>query len=223
MAIDMRDKIALIVPVYKNFEGFTRLMASVDTEVTPVIIPNYEENKGVSAGWNAGIQRAQEAGCDLSLICNDDVVLEPGTINKLRQYMYSADLVSAVNLRDRIVQPSGGLEDHPDFSCFMGWTEDYLPDGWFGQFDENFTPAYFEDNDMAYRIKLNKKGRAVCALDAGMYHAGSVTQNWGGQQVVTGPMFLKNQQYYVNKWGGTPGNEIFLTPFGDDSKGVNDW
>lgn len=211
MAIDMRDKIALIVPVYKNFEGFTRLMASVDTEVTPVIIPNYDGNIGVSAGWNAGIRRAHEAGCDLSLICNDDVVLNPGTINRLRGYMYTRDLVTAVNLRD--YNSGFGLEDHPDFSCFMGWTEDYLPTGRFGEFDEAFTPAYFEDNDMAYRIKL-AGGTMACAMSAGMYHAGSVTQNWGGQQVVTSPMFQQNQAYYVEKWGGTPGNELFTEPFG---------
>jgi hypothetical protein len=39
--------IALVVPVLKRFDLFTRLMASVDTEVYPVIVPNYEDNIGV--------------------------------------------------------------------------------------------------------------------------------------------------------------------------------
>lgn len=222
MAIDMRDKIALIVPVYKNFEGLTRLMASVDTEVTPIIIPNYDDNVGVSAGWNIGVQRAYDADCDLVLVCNDDIVLEPDTINKLQQSIYRFDMVTAVNLRDFILEPEARFPESPDFACFMGWTADYLPRGRFGEFDENFTPAYFEDNDMHYRIKL-AGGVAVTRSDAGMYHAGSVTQNWGGRQVVNSHMFMQNQMYYVKKWGGLPGTEIYKQPFNDASVGINEW
>jgi hypothetical protein len=43
---------------------------------------------------------------------------------------------------------------------------------------------------------------------------GPITQNWGGQQVVTGPMFRANEAYYIGKWGGKPGQETHTTPFG---------
>lgn len=214
--------IALIVPVYKNFEGFTRLMASVDQTIYPIVIPNYEDNIGVSAGWNVGLREASRLGFALSLICNDDTVLQPGTINKLVQSMTDYDLVTAINMRDKPLTPSEGYSDDPDFSCFMVWTHDFGPRGRHGEFDENFTPAYFEDNDMHYRIKMSGR-RAVCRTDAGHYHQGSVTQNWGGQQVVTGPMFIQNQMYYVRKWGGTPGWETHRTPFDDPKMSINEW
>lgn len=201
--------IALIVPVYKNFEGFTRLVHSVDTEVLPIVIPNWEENIGVSRGWNEGLRRAIAMDCDFALVCNDDVVLEPKTIQKLLEAM-------VFNKYDLITPVSGPAEDYgyrpePDFACFMVRPAQFVDQ--FGWFDENFSPAYFEDNDMTYRLTL-QDAKMGCRTDTGMYHAGSVTQNWGGQQVVTSHMFEANRAYYVSKWGGVPGSEIFLEPFG---------
>lgn len=213
-------KVGLVVPVYKNFEGFAELMHSVDEHVLPIIIPNWKHNYGVSYGWNRGINQAVDSGCDYALICNDDIILEPGTISKLYNGLQHADLVTPVNTRDTQVTQDESYVEGPDFACFMIRPAEFKDK--FGFFDECFTPAYFEDNDMAYRIKLSG-GSSVARTDAGFFHKGSVTQNWGGQQVVTGPMFLSNQAYYVDKWGGQPGNERFERPFNEQSMEVSDW
>lgn len=212
-------KIGLIVPVYKNFEGFTRLVRSVDEPVLPIVIPNWENNLGVSKGWNLGIEQAIEQRCDLALICNDDVILHEGTIAKLRSSVWNLgyDLVSAHGNPDL---DSNRHDQHPDFAAFMIKPEEFVAK--FGRFDENFTPAYFEDNDMHYRIAL-AGGNAVNRVDAGMTHAGSVTQNWGGKQVVGHEKFRSNQAYYSLKWGGRPGSEIFNRPFGRADVGVDFW
>jgi GT2 family glycosyltransferase len=205
-------KIGLIVPVYKNFQGFADLLASVDRQVQPFIIPNWRHNHGVSAGWNIGIEQSIYYGCDVVIIANDDIVFDRDTIRKLVTSVWfgTYDLVSAVNTRDQAVTPSIAFDNEPDFACFAIRPEEFTDQ--FGHFDENFTPAYFEDNDMAYRVKIagGKMGRR---LDAGMFHKGSVTQNWNGEQVVTGPMFESNQTYYMEKWGGVPGQEIYITPW----------
>jgi GT2 family glycosyltransferase len=206
--------IGLIVPIYKNFEGFAELMYSVDVPVLPIVINNWINNIGVSAGWNEGIKRSIDSGCDLALICNDDITLEPGTINKLADSIYDhhSDLITPVNTRDGQVTDQAQYHQSPDFACFMIRPGQFVQK--FGWFDTNFFPAYFEDNDMAYRIKL--AGGSYCnRTDAGMFHKGSVTQNWGGQQVVTGQMFRANETYYISKWGGRPGQEKFTTPFGE--------
>lgn len=211
----MAIKIGLVVPVYKNFEGFADLMRTVDTPVLPIVIDNWRSNIGVSKGWNEGIRRAIKQGCDLALICNDDILFYEGTIAKLRGAVWNTglgfDLVTPVNVRDHSLTNKFTTTENPDFSCFMIEPEKFTDK--FGWFDENFSPAYFEDNDMAYRIRV-AGGRYAARTDAGHFHQGSVTQNWGGQQVVTGPMFEANRAYYVAKWGGTPGNELYTIPFG---------
>jgi hypothetical protein len=206
------EKIALVVPVYKNFEGFAELMYSVDEVVLPCVQPNWRENVGVSAGWNSGLRYAKAEGCTHALVCNDDIVLEPLTIRKLIDGLnVGFDLISAINARDNKTDDRPRYPETPDFSCFMVNPQTFVDK--FGEFDEEFTPAYFEDNDMAYRIKIGG-GLYACRTDAGMFHKGSVTQNWGGYPVVTGQMFEKNKEYYKLKWGGMPGAERFLTPFG---------
>jgi GT2 family glycosyltransferase len=92
----------------------------------------------------------------------------------------------------------------------------------FGLFDEGFSPAYFEDNDMHYRIKISG-GSAYARTDAGFYHHGSVTQNWGGQRVVSHEMFRSNQAYYEFKWGGRPGQEVYDRPWNNEKLKVSDW
>lgn len=216
-------KIGLGVPVYKNFEGFTRLMASVDTAVSPFVIPNYDDNIGVSRGWNEAIRRAIDVGIDLLLISNDDVVFEPNCINALAYHMSSTneiDLLTATNIRYGIPD-ADGIQNTADFSCFMIRPGSFVAR--FGTFDERFSPAYFEDNDMAYRIDL-LGGRYGQLVSAHMHHAGSVTQNFDGVPVVTSEMFEANRMYYAVKWGGVVGFEQYTAPFnGVTGKTPKDW
>lgn len=215
-------KIGLIVPVYKNFVGFTELMQSVDVPVLPIVIPNWQHNTGVSAGWNEGIRQAIEKRCDVAIIANDDIVLAPGTIHKLVTGVWHEgyDLVTPANTRDATLATEPAYAESADFSCFMIEPESFLSK--FGRFDENFFPAYFEDNDMAYRMRLSG-GTYRCRVDAGMHHKGSVTQNWEGYQVVSGSMFECNRAYYVNKWGGVPGHEAYTNPYNDPNREISVW
>jgi GT2 family glycosyltransferase len=215
-------KIGLVVPVFKNFTGFAELMETVDSPVVPIVVPNWRNNIGVSAGWNQGLRRAVESGCDLALVCNDDILLAPGTISLLKWSVWNhgADLVTPVNTRDGVVTATAEHNPNPDFACFMVKPEEFRDK--FGFFDEGFTPAYFEDNDMHYRMKLSG-GSAYARTDAGFYHRGSVTQNWGGQRIVSHEMFRSNEAYYMFKWGGLPGHEQFTLPWNNNNLKVSDW
>lgn len=83
-----------------------------------------------------------------------------------------------------------------------------------GPWDTIF-PQYFADNDYYRRMVLNKYIR----LEAG---GGTVVhQNGGSQTLHSDPvrerankyLFPALEQYYGEKWGGTPGNEVFITPW----------
>lgn len=202
-------KVALIVPVMKNFKGFAELMQSVDYPVIPIVVSNWEINRGVSWAWNYGISKAIDNNVDLAIVSNDDVVFQPGTIKRLISHRELADLVTPTNIRD--FPPFEGHDEHPDFSCFMIKPREFATK--FGWFDERFFPAYFEDNDMARRIQVGG-GKMRRVGNAAILHRGSVTQNMDGHQVVDSVTFEQNRAYYVSKWGGLPGQETFTTPFG---------
>lgn len=209
--------ITLIVPVMKNFRGFAELMESVDEEVRPIIIPNWSDNIGVSRGWNDGLSKSIDLGADYAVVSNDDVILEPGTIKKMVMGLNDYDLVTGNNTRD--METSDGYDEQADFSCFAVKPKQFIDR--FGWFDESFSPAYFEDNDMAWRIRAGG-GTFARDLNAGMLHRGSVTQFMDGP-VVTSPMFEKNRDYYARKWGGWPGNETYTSPFNDRTMTIKDW
>lgn len=211
------DGVGLVVPVMKNFKGFTELIRSVDESVHPFIMSNWIHNAGVSAGWNWGIKMSVTAHLDYALVCNDDVQLNPYCIQRLREALHDRIFVSGT--QGIFANGLVGFGNTPDFACFMVRPQDFIDK--YGLFDENFSPAYFEDNDMAYRIKL-AGDTYPNRLDATFYHAGSVTQNMDGP-VVTSPMFERNRSYYVSKWGGVPLAETLTHPFNDESLHPNDW
>jgi GT2 family glycosyltransferase len=193
-----------------------------------------DENWGCQRTWNYGIKYGFDNGFDYVFVINNDVLLHPKCIDRLVERFEKKDpdvvLVSAMDIRGECVVPTDIFQkddkekekvpesEHPNFSAFMV-NRKFLEE--VGEFDEGFYPAYFEDNDIHYRIKLAGL-KAICYPPAMFYHFGSKTQQDlrypGG--LVPGDRFLKNRDYFVQKWGGVPGYETFQFPFNDKNKSI---
>lgn len=155
-------------------------------------------NIGVGPAWNLMARRELTSDDVRLLICGDDVVLHEDTIAGLERVMEEtdADFVSA-------------LCQH-NFSCFMMRARLFEK---IGYFDENFCPAYFEDNDFSYRMRLAN----ICTATAGSFeHVGSATLKafTPEQTEEHHGSFRALQTYYIRKWGGEPGKEAHIFPFG---------
>ena len=90
-----------------------------------------------------------------------------------------------------------------------------------GLLDENFFPGYYEDNDYKRCIQLANADVAHCPLYN--THDRSSTLNSSSKfKKKNQYTFHKNCEYYVKKWGGTPTQEKYATPF---NKGlpINYW
>jgi GT2 family glycosyltransferase len=224
---------ALIVPVLKRFDLFTDMIKSIDCEIKPYIVDNYNNNRGVAASWNLGIVRARKDGYRYAVISNDDVVFVKGTIEKLYKSInttgaciISANQENYINNKGLIkyedmVDLCKNLDFYADFSCFIVDIPQLIKKC--GYFDENFSPAYFEDDDMRYRMKLAGVQHFI-DTDAPIQHLGSQTQNYDPRNpVVTPDMFNKNKNYYVNKWGNLKGKETYTTPFGNPKLTIKEW
>jgi GT2 family glycosyltransferase len=84
-----------------------------------------------------------------------------------------------------------------------------------GYLDENFFPAYYEDNDHRYRMKL--VGIEWEYLPLKYQHAVSATIKRDSAIYAKNQMtFKENGRYYVEKWGGLPNQEKYTTPFDMD-------
>jgi GT2 family glycosyltransferase len=175
----------------------------------------YGENRGLSKSWNEGMLDAYGAGADVVIIVNDDVHFSPSDVDKLAEKAARhADryIVSCAGYHGRFGRtiPSHG------YACFA---INPIALRRLGCFDENFFPAYCEDQDYAYRASLAGLCEENCA-DTMVYHLGSAAifsdavlrqQNCYTQG--------QNMQYYQRKWGGPAGQEIFTAPFNDSRFG----
>jgi len=198
-----------------------------------------EQRWGFQKSVNFGVKYGMEHGADLMLICNNDIVIHPEAIWRMAERFGkdNVGLVSCMDVRGEMrengIQPLmvGSISakekekvdeaPHPNFSAFMVskqcWEE-------VGEFDELFEPAYFEDNDFHYRMKLLGVP-AITFPPAMFYHYGSRTQNEAnetGQPIVAGALFENNRAFYVRKWGGSPGDEKYEHPYNDESKSLKD-
>jgi GT2 family glycosyltransferase len=199
------------------------------------IVPNYRLGWPLSHAWNEGIEWSGRRGHDFTLIINDDILFAPTTIdNMVEQFLIfeseqSAVMMTGSNICSSMSSPydilsfasdSCDAAEHPDFSCFM--VRPNILDK-VGYFDENFVPAYYEDNDYHYRINLSGH-KAFSTTSAPYLHYGSQSMKEATSHTQDhGWFFPSNSFYYVSKWGGDPGNEIFVTPYNNDSLSYKDW
>jgi GT2 family glycosyltransferase len=167
--------------------------------------------------WNMALEKAKELGCEAVLICNNDILFAPYTVDTLIERLENTDesigMVTANNIRDHInpadivthpqpVKDTATESENPDFSCFLirvsVWEK-------IGRFDENYKPCYFEDNDTHSMMKIYNI-KALNLPYAPYYHYGSRTQNSVPGGVCTPQQFQENRMYFIRKFGARPGS-----------------
>ena len=155
-------------------------------------------NRGTAKSWNWFINNIPE----FRVVCNDDVEFYEDTI----------EILLAAYTQDAVIYPAG-VPSANSFSCYV------LPDKvveLVGLFDEMISPnyAYFEDNDYHRRMikeGIELRGIAGCRID----HSNSSTlQRFTSlERRRHHNNFSRARTNYVRKWGGTPGEEKFDTPY----------
>lgn len=177
----------------------------------------------ISATWNRALDFVWEAGGGHAWVVNNDVCLDPETYARLRlaclPFQTSLDegkplFITGVGVDEATWKSRSGvdltMQGGPDFSCFL--INKHCHELY--RFDENFVPAYFEDNDYHRRMILGGHRDRIFSVNVPFLHYGSVTVNRDEKtKREWGPKFEKCREYYAKKWGGLPGAETFETPF----------
>jgi hypothetical protein len=185
---------------------FTRLLRDrAKREV--VVVPG---DRCVAASWNEGFRLAMADGASLLAVLANDAFLAPGALAEMAKFAGQewplASVWSGVN-RKEVWDGPDEVRPGCDFTFAMLRPDALRRHGWF---DENFKPAYYEDNDMYNRIILS--GRGCYKVRAAVFdHVGSATihndpemahhvQHW----------WEANRAYYKQKWG------VDAPPLSDD-------
>jgi GT2 family glycosyltransferase len=176
----------------------------------------YGENRGVSRSWNDGILTAYAEGADVVVVANDDVLPSAGDLDRI------AD--KAVRCSDRYIVSCAGKHSRLGRSLpshgYSFFAINPIAIELIGCFDENFFPAYCEDQDYARRAALAGLSEENCA-DTMVLHIGSSAILSSRQLELQNRVTQRhNIAYYVRKWGGDAGSERFETPFGNPELGL---
>jgi len=162
------------------------------TAADKIHIYEQQQNLGVAASWNLLCNKIFETHSH-ALILNDDVYLGYDTqrVNDvISKYPYSL------------------VQSHVSWSVIL--ISKYMYD-YIGAFDETFYPAYYEDSDYLYRMKL--KG-IIQDVDESLNPKTvriSMTQE-KDPELVNESMRV-NRERYIEKWGNSPLLETFLTAY----------
>lgn len=166
-----------------------------------IIIHSPGENLGVAKSWNWFIKNVK----DIRIITNDDVTFYANSIEKLiKDYD-----------EDYLVYPTG-INGLNSFSCFM------LPDkiiNKVGLFDEEFFPAYYEDNSYHWRMK--QKGfdiKQSMGTLVGHFGSATIKSYSRAEKERHDNQFRRNTELYKRMWGGLPGKEIYTEKFDNNEQ-----
>lgn len=193
------------------------------------------DRNNVSRAWNRSIDILLRRGCRYVIIPNLDLILKADAVDNLVQFAEdNPQHILWTGQNWHYKEASGEIPGianaptpdfstpHPHFSLFM--VDDRLFQK-VGPFDEKFEPAYNEDLDMHWRIKL--AGESAASYEgARFYHYGSQTIKLDGAlSDLNSHSHPKLDQYFQQKWSYKPPTAddpftdgMFKFPFNDPAK-----
>ncbi len=230
----MSGRIFLGVPVLNRLDLLERCLERIDIPADILIVNNnsvdpsfqttlrnlaarrglevhdQERNLGVAATWNYILAAGLGWGHEVVFIGSNDTFVHPGSL-------------AATLERIRDAREDEVIWHIHAWNFFAIHTRAVARVGWF---DENFYPAYCEDEDYSHRCEVLGMQRVILHLpNLGAEHLGSQTilSDAEYEALNRETHFGWNQRYYREKWGGPPHAERFRTPFGQPGRDPRWW
>jgi GT2 family glycosyltransferase len=180
-----------------NFEDGDPELIKILSAPEQVVIVTAKLNMGVGGSWNWFLNNVPMKHGAM-LICNDDITFHKETLRMFYEeiqkseanFVLALGVWAAFAISEKLHKATGG-------------------------FDENFYPAYFEDNDYHYRMKLlGYDITEIFDIPCGHENSSTLAAFNEEEKRAHHNNFRKNRSYYNDKWGGLPTYEKYTTPFG---------
>jgi GT2 family glycosyltransferase len=152
-----------------------------------------EQNLNVSGSWNMLMDYSEKIGATHVLILNDDVYLGRNE--------HEIKLLIKQNI------------EIPFMNSLMNWCSFILSvEGYkkIGEFNQEYFPNYYNDNDYCYRMRLLNIERLNTSFLNPVVYRNSMTI---AKDPSLNNRFMEYRQNYINMWGGLPNEEKFTTKF----------
>jgi GT2 family glycosyltransferase len=216
---------AVVIPALSNFDMLEANLATFDAQVERLVIidnsqTGYEYqppqgscvesvsvirpilNVGVTGGFNDGI--CQTPGASWWLLSSVDIGYGPGDLANIAKLIASAGALPAVVTGSR-------NDDRLLRGAYMAVNQACIRA--VGLYDEwAFFPCYFEDDDYVRRCELG--GVRWIEYDGTIKHDRSITIRTDAHaEARNRETYPDNLRRYIEKWGGQPRQERFMTPY----------
>jgi glycosyltransferase involved in cell wall biosynthesis len=160
-----------------------------------------DHNLGVARSWNVGAREVLDRDLDYLVIMSTAMRFGPElhtTWKRQMEEFWGAKVIEADGHSWHLIALHR--------TCFEK----------VGFFDENFYPAYFEQTDWCYRLRMAGWEHGFIRVWVNALSQGHALHN----HLVSCPA-EPLLDYYAQKWGGKKGEETFVQPFG--SKPLGYW
>lgn len=207
----------LICPIVNGEDLLRRMLASVDEPVGQLVIVDMTpgqrvdipgaryirplESLGLAGAINAGIM--QTPGAPWWMFASHDLVFGPGDLREITELMEAGPgpcFITGDRADERLLRNAYGAVNLAAIEAV-------------GLLDEHtFFPLYFDDDDWQWRCQLG--GVEWVEYNGTIAHDRSSTIRHAGAAEGNARTYPENRRRYVEKWGGPPGREAFVTPWG---------
>lgn len=167
------------------------------------------QNLGYSKGNNIAIVRALKKNYDYIALLNNDILLTPNWLDDTISAFSSDESLGMVSPRNNEkckLTPNNYLKGYKKYLSRFKTPLRYVITPFFscviikrqvieqiGIFDENFSPAFYEDNDLSFRAMYKGYSLAYCNL-AFIFHNHSTTSSQIDRLIPE-----RNQKYFFKK------------------------
>lgn len=184
----------------QQFPDLTKTLSEIKKNPNKNVEEVFVLHNNINSGFPGAVNQIvkQNIDCNYWFITNDDWHVKPGELKKLATRLEKHFIGLLVE--------SGPLNG---YSSFVKSSEMVKK---IGLFDENFYPVYCDDNDHRYRLKLAGLQWENFFLKAD-HKISSTLHSSKKFEEKNQFTFQKNIEYYIKKWGGDRGKEVYKTPF----------
>ena len=194
----MKSIPTLIIPVLNRFDLLEKALVSIDYPVDNILIIdnsnsykndkvnvlNMPSNMGVAGSWNLGIKCYPHS--PYWVFMGSDVEWLPNTLQK----------ISVLSSPERFLITNYGFNA---FSLGASFVKDV------GLFDENYYPAYYEDEDYENRARYMGLGHRILYPDIPVkIYDSCTTAKSGGYLDKKNKTDISNKKYYDTKFAKDP-------------------